>query len=138
MFVVVSDCVAPFPLAPTDAESFSIADLSREFGVTARALRFYEEEGLIAPRREGATRIYSRRDRARLVWILRGKSVGFSLDEIGELLDLYDLNDGRVTQRTVTAERCRARAEALRRQIAELQATLTSVVQFAEGLEQPR
>lgn len=136
--MVVSDCVSAFPLAPTEAEFFSISDLAKEFGVTARALRFYEEEGLIAPQREGATRVYSRRDRARLVWLLRGKSVGFSLDEIGELLDLFDLNDGRATQRAVTAERCRARAEALRGQIVELQAALTQLLQFAESLDQPR
>jgi DNA-binding transcriptional MerR regulator len=121
---------------PTEAESFSIGDLANEFGITARALRFYEEEGLIAPRREGSTRIYSRRDRARVVWILRGKSVGFSLDEIGELLDLYDLDDGRKKQRAATLECCRARAEALRGQIAELEATLERLSDFVENLEQ--
>ena len=62
-----------------DRESFSITDLSSEFGVTPRALRFYEDEGLITPARRGTTRIYSHRDRARLAWILRGKRVGFSL-----------------------------------------------------------
>jgi DNA-binding transcriptional MerR regulator len=123
---------------PTEAESFSIGDLASEFGITPRTLRFYEEEGLIAPRREGAARVYSRRDRARVAWILRGKSVGFSLDEIGELLDLYDLNDGRKTQRAVTAERCRARAEMLRNQIDELKATLERLSGFAESLERQR
>ncbi len=128
-------CVSSFPLAATDAEIFTIGDLAGEFGVTPRALRFYEEEGLIAPQREGGARVYSRRDRARLVWILRAKSVGFSLDEIGEWLDLYDLNDGRVTQRTVAAERCRARAELLRAQISELQASLTQLAEFADAIE---
>jgi DNA-binding transcriptional MerR regulator len=122
-------------LKPTEAEHFSIGELTAEFGITARALRFYEEEGLIAPRRDGATRIYSRRDRARVARILRGKGLGFSLDEIGELLDLYDLGDGQATQRTVTAQRCRARAEALRGQIAALETTLVDLLQLAEGLE---
>ena len=74
----------------SDRQSYSITDLSEEFGVTARALRFYEDEGLISPERQGLARIYSRRDRARLAWILRGKRVGFSLTEIREMIDLYD------------------------------------------------
>ena len=132
--MVVSDCVSAFPLAPTEAEHFTIGDLSKEFGVTARALRFYEEEGLLAPRRDAAARIYSRRDRVRLVWILRGKSVGFSLDDIGELLDLYDLDDGRVAQKAAAAERCRAQADALRGQIASLERALTQLSRFADSL----
>ena len=133
---VTVDCVTAYPLVSTQAESFGITDLSREFGITPRALRFYEEEGLIAPRRDGATRIYSRRDRARIAWILRGKSLGFSLDEIGELLDLYDLGDNRATQRAVTAERCRLRVEGLRHQLSEVQAMIDQLSRFATGLEQ--
>jgi DNA-binding transcriptional MerR regulator len=71
---------------------YSIAELAREFAVTARAIRFYEDEGLIKPRREGMTRIYSAHDRVRLGWILRGKRLGFSLGEIKELLDLYQVD----------------------------------------------
>jgi DNA-binding transcriptional MerR regulator len=79
-------------IAPRDdRESYTITDLSAEFAVTPRALRFYEDEGLIAPERRGTTRIYSHRDRARLAWILRGKRVGFSLAEIREMIDLYDV-----------------------------------------------
>ena len=76
----------------------SIGELCDEFGVTARALRFYEDEALIAPERRGTQRLYTDRDRARLAWILRGKRVGLSLAEIKELLDLYDIGDGRRTQ----------------------------------------
>ena len=65
-------------------EQFSISDLTSEFGCTARALRFYEDEGLISPARVGLTRVYSKRDRARLAWIMRAKNVGFSLNEIRE------------------------------------------------------
>lgn len=86
-------------IAPRDRKTvFAIGELAREFGVTLRTIRFYEDKGLLSPRRQGTTRIYSRRDRARLKLILLGKRVGFSLVEIGEMLDLYDLKDGQVTQ----------------------------------------
>jgi len=72
--------------------TFTIRQLTKEFSVTARTLRFYEDEGLIAPERRGQTRIYSVRDRARVILILRGRRLGFSLAEIREYLDLYDQN----------------------------------------------
>jgi DNA-binding transcriptional MerR regulator len=79
--------------APRDAARiYSIAELAREFGITARTIRFYEDEGLIKPRRQGLTRLYSTHDRVRLSWILRGKRLGFSLGEIKELLDLYQVD----------------------------------------------
>lgn len=74
------------------SRTFTIRQLTKEFSVTARTLRFYEDEGLIAPERRGQTRIYSVRDRARIVLILRGRRLGFSLAEIREYLDLYDRN----------------------------------------------
>ncbi|KKC27642.1 MerR family transcriptional regulator [Sphingomonas sp. SRS2] len=129
------NCITAYPLQPSQAQTFSISQLAHEFGVSPRTLRFYEEEGLIAPTRDGSTRIYSRRDRARVVWILRGKSVGFSLDEIGEMLDLYDLNDDRTTQRAVAAQRCRTRAQALQQQLADLQAMIGQLSAFADTLE---
>jgi DNA-binding transcriptional MerR regulator len=72
--------------------TYTIAELSREFGVTPRTIRFYEDEGLVKPRRQGLTRLYSAHDRVRLSWILRGKRLGFSLAEIKELLDLYQVD----------------------------------------------
>src|SRR5580698_3412386 len=83
----------------TTQTTYTIRQLTKEFNVTARTLRFYEDEGLIAPERRGQTRIYSSRDRARIILILRGRRVGFSLAEIREILDLYDTHhDGGVAQ----------------------------------------
>jgi DNA-binding transcriptional MerR regulator len=126
--------LAPIPTLP-DREHFTISDLSAEFGVTARALRFYEDEGLIAPERRGLQRIYSHRDRARLAWILRGKRVGFSLAEIREMIDLYDIGDGRRVQRQVTLERCRERIALLERQKLDIDAALAELADFVHLLE---
>jgi DNA-binding transcriptional MerR regulator len=76
----------------TMSRTFTIRQLTKEFSVTARTLRFYEDEGLIGPERRGQTRIYSVRDRARIILILRGRRLSFSLAEIREYLDLYDRN----------------------------------------------
>lgn len=121
-------------------ERFSISDLTAEFGITARALRFYEEEGLIAPARQGLTRIYSKRDRARLAWILRAKNVGFSLTEVRDLIDLYDVGDGRVEQRRVAVIRCREKIAQLTKQREDLDAAISELTGFVtqiEGLELP-
>jgi DNA-binding transcriptional MerR regulator len=84
---------------------FTIRDLVREFDVTSRTLRFYEEKGLLNPTRRGQERLYSRRDRARLKLVLMGKNVGFSLEDVRALLDLYDLGDGQMTQLTVALQK---------------------------------
>ncbi len=88
------------PVAP-DSE-FTIRELAQEFDVTPRTLRFYEQKGMIHPVRRGASRIYSAIDHARIELILRGKRFGFSLEEIRQLLDLYDKGDQQLTQLTET------------------------------------
>ncbi len=121
-----------------DAERrfYSIGEMCDAFGVTARALRFYEDEELIAPERRGTTRLYTDRDRARLTWILRGKSVGFSLNDIRELLDLYDVGDQQHTQMLATRDRCRDRINALHRQKEDIDATLAELEEFCGFLDE--
>jgi len=128
------EALAPIEPRP-EQDAFSISDLCAEFAVTPRALRFYEDEGLIAPERRGTQRIYSHADRARLAWILRGKRVGFSLAEIKEMIDLYDVGDGRRVQKQVTLERCRDRIRLLENQKRDIDAHIHELQQFVELLQ---
>ena len=99
---------------------YSIAELAREFGITARTIRFYEDEGLIKPRRQGLMRLYSPHDRTRLSWILRGKRLGFSLAEIKQLLDLYQVDRTGIQQLRELLRRSRVHIEDLERRRADL------------------
>lgn len=101
-------------------ETFTITDLADEFAITARTIRFYEDKDLLRPERHGMNRVYSRRDRARLQLILRGKRLGFSLAEIKEMLDLYHAGDGQVEQMRVTLARARQRLAVLEGQRRDL------------------
>ena len=94
----VSRIASQGPAAALTDTFFTVTELARDLSVTARTIRFYEDKGLIAPRRAGNIRIYTKRDRARLMLILRGKRLGFSLREIKEYLDLYDLDPSRKEQ----------------------------------------
>jgi DNA-binding transcriptional MerR regulator len=115
---------------------FTIRQLCREFGVTARALRFYEDKGLLHPGRRGQTRVYSARDRARLTLILRGKRVGFSLVEIRDLLDLYDRKDGGVTQMAVSLKRFQEQLVTLKRQREDLEGAIETLESGCAWLEE--
>ena len=109
-------------------ELFGITELCREFGVTLRALRFYEDKGLLAPRRVNGTRVYTRRDRARLALILRSKAIGASLAEIKHYLDLYGAGgEGRVQQLKYVLQRTDAAIAELEQKRAHIEATLAEL-----------
>ena len=104
--------------------SFSISDLAREFGVTTRAIRFYEDEGLLSPGRSGRHRVYTSRDHVRLKLIVRGKRLGFSLSEVREIIEMYDLDPGESGQLRYFLEQIKKRREALQQQRHDIELTL--------------
>ena len=116
---------------------FSISELAEDLGVTPRTIRFYEDKGLIEPARAGTTRVYSRRDRGRLVLILRGKRLGFSLRQIREWLDLYDLeaDPNQVEQMRRMRDLVRNKIEMLEIQQRDLQQTLSELQQIKSDVE---
>ncbi len=106
--------------------TYTISELAREFGVTPRALRFYEDKDLLHPKRDGMNRVYSHRDRGRLQLILQGKRVGFSLGEIREILDVYTL-EGHRAQLVLTETKFRAQKDKLVRQREDIDGAMTSL-----------
>lgn len=115
--------------------TFTIRQLCNEFKVTPRSLRFYEDKGLLAPARQGLNRIYSHRDRGRLQLILRGKRVGLSLAEIRDLLDLYNEDDGGITQMTISLAKFRERIAALEAQRLDIDSAIEGLRQTVAGIE---
>ena len=118
-----------------DRDVFSIGELARECGITARTLRFYEEKGLLTPRRDGLERLYSRRDRARLKYVLMGRNVGFSLDEVREMLDLYDVGDGQETQLRAALAKFGERIARLEHQKTEIERVIGELRRASETVE---
>jgi DNA-binding transcriptional MerR regulator len=111
-------------------ESYGIAELAREFDITTRTVRFYEDKGLLSPERDGQRRIYGPRDRVRLKLIMRGKRLGLSLEEIGELMDLYDADPSEVTQLTQFIDVIRARKSALEVQKQDIEDSLAEMTRI--------
>lgn len=114
---------------PAAPDAFhTVTQLARDLGITARTIRFYEDKGLISPQRAGSTRIYTSRDRARMILILRGKRLGFSLREIKDYLDLYGVDH---TQ----AEQLRLLRTGVAKRLASLREQFTALKQTIEELE---
>lgn len=125
------------PMKPVEVRRYTITQLCREFDVTPRTLRFYEQKQLLHPAREGMNRIFSHRDRARLKLILRGKKVGFSLDDIKEMLDLYNLKDGQITQLQVARMKGLSQLDNLKEQKVALDdaiGDLERAIEIVEGM----
>jgi len=124
------------------SEAYGIAELAREFGVTTRTIRYYEDKGLLSPRRKGQRRVYAPRDRVRLRLIMRGKRLGFSLDEIRELIDLYDVDPTEATQLRHFLDKISERKAVLVRQQADITETLSEMrrieVQCAQLLSEKK
>jgi|TARA_R110002012_G_scaffold11479_1_gene51767 DNA-binding transcriptional MerR regulator len=111
--------------------TYSIGELAREFDITTRSIRFYEDQGLILPTRKGQTRIYNQRDRVRLKLILRGKRLGFSLAETGRLFELYDADKSSATQLKTIMDLIANKKNDLNQQLEDIQAVLIELT----GLE---
>ena len=111
---------------PEYRDLFAIADLAREFGISTRAIRFYESKGLLNPERVGGTRVFRRRDRARLILILRGKRLGFSIRDISDYLSLYDAHS-QTAQVTLLIDMVDQRLGLLERQMTDLQTTVAEL-----------
>jgi DNA-binding transcriptional MerR regulator len=127
-------------LAAAAPRLYSIGDLCNEFALSHRAIRFYEDQGLLSPRRIGGNRVYGARDRARLQLILRGKRLGFALADIKDLLELYDVDRDHLEQLRATLAKGRARVAELERQQLEIALTLRELreigVQIEEAIRQ--
>lgn len=118
---------------------YTVTELAEQLGTTPRAVRFYETKGLIKPQRAGSTRIYTRKDRARLLLILRGKRLGFSLAEIKEYLDLYHVDPSQTEQLRMLQRKVRERMAQLEDQQRDIQASLEDLAKIdAEVVEHLR
>ena len=117
-----------------ETATFSIGELAREFGITLRSIRFYEDQTLLQPTRIGTTRIFNRRDRARLALICRGKRLGFSLKTIKTFLDLYDKDDRQESQMRFVLDKADERIKVLEQQRLDLELTLKELHEIKEEL----
>ena len=123
---------ARLPTRESDDALVMVTDLATELGITARTLRFYEDQGLIAPRRVGSSRVYSNRERGRMIIILRGKRLGFSIKEIKAFLDLYDADPKGTIQMRALLDSIGER----RRQLEDKREAIVQALQGLDDLEQ--
>lgn len=127
--------LAPDQSEDTNKDTFRIGDLAREFDVTLRTLRFYEDRGLISPRRSGSTRIYTRQDRKRIRMIVLAKRLGFSLVDIQSLLDLYDSGQENDNHMQLIREKFAEQESILRQKKDDLENSLAYVSRAVQSLE---
>ena len=113
-------------------ERYSISELAQEFGITTRTIRFYEDQGLISPERDGVSRIFSNRDRVRLKLALRGKRLGFSLAEIRELFELYDVSRDERRQLEAFLGKLERRRAMLEQQREDIEIMLNEINFFSD------
>ncbi len=111
----------------SDSKTYSISDLAKEFDVTTRAIRFYEDKGMLAPERKGQTRIYSPADRTKLKLILRGKRLGLTLDESNDLIEMYDPSGNNRDQLQTLLNTIRERQVYLRQQMRDLEVMMVDL-----------
>ena len=112
------------------ATTFAISDLAREFGITPRTIRYWEDQGILAPEREGSKRIFTRRDRARLKMALRGKRLGLTLAEIKDLIGMYNSTEDETPQLVKCLSVMEKRRQALQQQREDIEAVLAEIGQF--------
>jgi len=123
------------PRMPVRSEHYTISDLAREFDITTRAIRFYEEKGLLRPLRRGQQRIFSAADRVRLMLILRGKRIGLTLDESSEIIAMYDPVHGNVSQYRKLLEKIERQRARFRRQQTDIENTLALLDEVQQRVE---
>ena len=123
-------------LSIAESRTYTISELAREFGITPRALRFYEDKDMLHPARDGMTRVYSHRDRARVTIIVRMKRLGLPLADIREILDLYGLGDNQRAQKRKTLEKFRKQVQEFEDQREDIEGALVELRKGIEWLEQ--
>ena len=123
-------------LSISESRTYTISELAREFGITPRALRFYEDKDMLHPARDGMTRVYSHRDRARVTIIVRMKRLGLPLADIREILDLYGLGDNQRAQKRKTLEKFRKQVQEFEDQREDIEVALVELRKGIEWLEQ--
>lgn len=123
------------PSAESSGRLFTITELAAEFDITPRAIRFYEDMGLLEPSRDGRNRVYTHRDRTRLKLTLRGKRLGLSLQEVKQLVDMYDSESDAAPQLTAFLEVLRQHRRQLEQQLDDIEVTLAEISQHEERCE---